>query len=62
MFDPFTVAEFVAYHKEITGLVSTALVEETDEYWQYVNSDGTGTSGERSSAFSEGHPATSPSP
>lgn len=43
MFDPFTVIEIVAYNKEIAGLVSTDLVEETEEYWQYVNSDGTGT-------------------
>ena len=43
MFDPFTILEFVAYNKTITGLVSTNLQESTEEYWQYVNSDGTGT-------------------
>ena len=43
MFDSYTLLELVAYNKEITGLVSTQLEEETEEYWQYVNSDGTGT-------------------
>lgn len=43
MFDAYTLLELVAYNKEITGLVSTDLDEETEEYWQYVNSDGTGT-------------------
>lgn len=43
MFDSYTLLELVAYNKEITGLVSTQLEEETGEYWQYVNSDGTGS-------------------
>ena len=43
MFDPYTILELVAYNKTITGLVSTDLEESTEEFWQYVNSDGTGT-------------------
>ncbi len=43
MFNPYLMIEMVAYNKTITGLVSTDLQETTDEYWQYVNSDGTGT-------------------
>jgi hypothetical protein len=43
MFDPYTLLELVAYNKSITGLVSTDLDETTEEFWQYVNSDGTGT-------------------
>ncbi|MCD6587412.1 MAG: TonB-dependent receptor [Candidatus Fermentibacteraceae bacterium] len=43
IFDPFTLVEMVAYNKTITGLVSTDLQESTEEFWQYVNSDGTGT-------------------
>jgi len=43
IFDPFTLIEMVAYNKTITGLVSTNLKENTEEFWQYVNSDGTGT-------------------
>jgi len=42
IFDPFTLVELVAYNKTITGLVSTNLQESTEEFWQYVNSDGTG--------------------
>lgn len=43
LIDPFTILELVAYNKTITGLISTDLQETTEEYWQYVNSDGTGT-------------------
>ncbi len=43
MFDQYTLLEVVAYNKAITGLVSTSLDETTEEFWQYVNSDGTGT-------------------
>jgi len=43
MFDPYTIVEVVAYNKTMSGLISTSLQESTEEYWQFVNSDGTGT-------------------
>ena len=44
MFDERTLVDVTAFYKTITGLVSTEFDETSGYYWQFVNSEGTGTS------------------